>query len=219
MVSAVFLLLVLLAMPLAAVLSQRQLRREPDAQAIPSHRALSTQAIVIHAVLMASALAAAYSQSLSLNWYAAPELRLILIAIGLVIAFCYLAHIEARLSTNSTDPVRIALRKQPLDGLWLTATCSAAVAEEYVYRGVLFLLLLVVMPMPLAALISALAFALGHLSQGWRGALYGLAFALSMQLLFVLSGALLIPMVSHLCYDLCVSYMARGRKADLAGQA
>ena len=86
---------------------------------------------------------------------------------------------------------------------------AAAVAEEVAYRGVLFVLLAEFVTPLLAALISATAFGLAHLAQGPRGALASAGFGLAMQGLFVLGGPLLLPMLTHLGYDLAVAWLGR----------
>lgn len=84
---------------------------------------------------------------------------------------------------------------------------GAGISEEVAYRGFLIYYLSTYLPQlntPEKVVLSALVFGLGHLYQGWKGAigtgLGGLVFAV----LYVSTGSLLIPMVVHAVLDLRV---------------
>lgn len=96
------------------------------------------------------------------------------------------------------------------------AILAAAVAEEAAYRGVLMAILWYSLGNPwLAALISALAFALSHWAQGAKSGVAIFAIALVMQALVALTGTLVLAMAVHALYDFAAGYLiARQAAAD-----
>ena len=202
-----FLLLVLVLLPLAALASARATPTDP--QRLPDVAALHRQALIVHWVLAGAALATAATADLPLVWVTTPTPAAWLLAVLVVIGFLALSQLEARRSRPS--PLREAFRAQPLDRWTLLVSLSAAISEELVYRGVLVLVLQAMLPLWAALAISAGAFACGHLAQGWRGALLAAGFALAMQGLLWFSGALLLPILAHLAYDLGAALIARRR--------
>ncbi len=100
--------------------------------------------------------------------------------------------------------------------LWTAVSVSAGVAEELAYRGVFFAILAPIVGVPGATLLTALAFAAGHLAQGWQAAPVVFAFAVGFQLLVLASGTLVIAMAVHAVYDL-IAGLAIGRLAEREG--
>ena len=98
---------------------------------------------------------------------------------------------------------------------WVLLSVSAGIGEELLYRGFLLHFLLGEWPsgfqpgVPQALLSSALAFALAHLYQGWRGMLSATAMGLVFGLLAVGTGSLVLPIVLHIVIDLQVLWMYR----------
>jgi uncharacterized protein len=105
-------------------------------------------------------------------------------------------------------------------GWWVAISITAGIGEEFVYRGVLFLLLLNLMGEPWsAALISAAIFAVTHLVQGALGAAVIFIFALAFHGLVFLSGDLYAAMAVHAIYDLLaglyIGFVVRRRRGDM----
>lgn len=100
--------------------------------------------------------------------------------------------------------------------LWAGVSVSAGVAEELAYRGVLFAILAPIVGVPGGILLTALAFAAGHLAQGWQAAPVVFAFAVGFQLLVLASGTLVIAMAVHAAYDL-IAGLAIGHLAERDG--
>jgi len=89
--------------------------------------------------------------------------------------------------------------------LWMGALTVVAVAEEFAYRGVLFVLIRDLSGSgAVAAFSSAAAFGLAHLAQGWTGAALSGLFGLAFQAVAVLSGGLGLAIAAHFVYDLSV---------------
>jgi membrane protease YdiL (CAAX protease family) len=86
---------------------------------------------------------------------------------------------------------------------WVVVSLLAGVSEEMTWRGVQPTLLAAALGSPLAGvLLSATAFGVAHMTQGWRTAAIVCVFALSFQMLVWLSGALYLAMAVHLAYDI-----------------
>ena len=196
--------------PLLAWNSYRYLAVETESEDTSQHsNALAIQALVVHGVVAGLAAVAAASAQLHFIWLSRPTVAAVLVGLLIVVVFTYIAVLEAKRPLSTRDGVRAKLRSAGLSKPWIAAMLVAAVAEEYAYRGVLFGVLEAHVPSSAAWVIAAGAFGLGHLSQGARGAVLATAFAASMQLLFLVSGALLVPIVCHLIYDLAVSFYGR----------
>jgi membrane protease YdiL (CAAX protease family) len=85
---------------------------------------------------------------------------------------------------------------------WIAVSLSAGFAEEIAYRGVLFGILYHWIPnWWAAALLCAVAFALGHAIQGWKSALIIFVMSVVVQGLVWYTGTLYVAMVAHAIYD------------------
>ena len=100
-------------------------------------------------------------------------------------------------------------------GWWVGVSAAAAVGEEVTYRGVLYLIFLMLTGSGwLAALFSALLFAGGHAFQGGWSVVIIFGFALVFQGLAFKSGSLYVSMLTHFLYDVAagLSYSKLGRE-------
>ena len=105
--------------------------------------------------------------------------------------------------------------------LWAPVSLLAGSAEEIAYRGVaVFLLSRWTGSVALAVILSAAAFGLAHMTQGGRAVLRLVFIAVTMQLVFFLTGTLYLPMLVHALYDLLlgVMFLWMNRKAAGAPQ-
>jgi len=92
-------------------------------------------------------------------------------------------------------------------GLWIGVSLMAGVAEETVYRGVLYVLLLTVTRSPWAAAgLSALIFAGNHAVQSNRSMVIIFLFSLLFQALALWSGALYAGMLAHVVFDVIAGF-------------
>lgn len=97
--------------------------------------------------------------------------------------------------------------------MWVVACIVAAFCEEYVYRGVLFQMMMAQTNgiWIAAALLSSIIFAFGHGTQGEKAILQIIPFALGFHFLVYISGGLLLPMIVHFIYNVLVELLF-GRK-------
>ena len=91
--------------------------------------------------------------------------------------------------------------------LWSCVSLAAGIGEELTYRGVLYVLLTRLTGSAWAgALLSALIFAGGHAFQSGLSMLIIFCFALTFQALALWTGALYVPMLAHVLYDLIAGF-------------
>lgn len=90
---------------------------------------------------------------------------------------------------------------------WIVISLTAGFAEEIAYRGVLFgILFYWIGSWWAAALLSAVAFALGHAIQGWKGVLIIFVMSVIFQGLVWYTGTLYVAMVVHAVYDIIAGF-------------
>lgn len=92
---------------------------------------------------------------------------------------------------------------------WLVTIAIAAFCEEYIYRGVLFHVILsdIGGNAWIAALLSAVVFGFGHATQGEKAVLTIIPFAMVFQLIVYLSGGLLLAMITHFIYNAAIDLL------------
>lgn len=98
---------------------------------------------------------------------------------------------------------------------WIAVAVLAGIFEEITWRGVQAGLLgNLTRSLLLAALLSSISFAVGHVVQGWRTAAVIVIFALGFHFLVWLSGSLYVPMAVHVVYDITagISYGRLGKE-------
>jgi membrane protease YdiL (CAAX protease family) len=204
-----FLVFAGIALPFAAgafALGERR-RRDAAAEAYgPSRVQLYAQALITHAVLLGTAVAAARLESVTLFPSASIAGRDVVAAIGTLVAVLAIGE----LSWRSRSPAererlwvrRIVPRTRAERRMWLLVSAGAAVAEEVAYRGVFVAFAAAVTgSLSVAVIASAIAFAAVHAPQGLAGVGYVLVIALLHQALVLATGTLLLAIVVHFAYD------------------
>jgi membrane protease YdiL (CAAX protease family) len=90
--------------------------------------------------------------------------------------------------------------------LWVLAVLVAAFCEEFIYRGVLYQIILQQTDGIIwaATLLAAIVFGFGHGTQGERAVLQIIPFAIGFHILAIMSEGLLLPMIVHFIYNICV---------------
>ncbi|HVT03043.1 MAG TPA: CPBP family intramembrane glutamic endopeptidase [Thermoanaerobaculia bacterium] len=100
--------------------------------------------------------------------------------------------------------------------LWIGVCAAAAISEEATYRGVLFAVTeTMARSWWIAAVITALIFALAHLIQGWKSTVVVAIFGFAFQLLVLQSGGLYMAMIVHFLYDLITGFYLGPRAARM----
>lgn len=196
-------------LPYVSWTSYRHLSKEIPQDELPSSRALAVQALIVHGIVFALAFACFKANQLDISGYSEVDFFTGLVALVVLVAALFVAIVQARRALGPKDALRKKLREQGITALGLVTMVTAAVIEEFAYRGVLYMLMDQVMSGILAAVISAVLFGLSHFSQGSQGAIIGVCFALAMQYLCILSGALFLAVVVHFLYDLGVSLLGK----------
>jgi membrane protease YdiL (CAAX protease family) len=97
--------------------------------------------------------------------------------------------------------------------MWVLAVVVAAFCEEYIYRGVLYHVVLTHTEGSIWAsvLLSAVVFGFGHGTQGEKAIIQIIPFAIGFHVMAILSNGLLLPMIVHFVYNISVELLF-GRK-------
>jgi membrane protease YdiL (CAAX protease family) len=98
--------------------------------------------------------------------------------------------------------------------LWILRFLVGAFAEEFWRAFCLFALKSRGHSLPLAVIITALAFGAGHLSLGVWGALGVATFGIAAALLFLLTGSLLVTYPAHFIVNVCGMYWVRRARRE-----
>ena len=131
------------------------------------------------------------------------------LALVLVIALVTVMRPEWRRKVEARD--RRVYLVTPLDAtdrvLWVAICVSAGVLEEVTYRGVLFWVgSQLTGSIIVGALISAVAFGVGHAVQGWKAAGLVTLLGLGFQSIVIATGTLYVAMTVHIAYDLIAGW-------------
>lgn len=204
-----------LIIPVGAWVSGRQIGRRP----LPPRKPYFRSVILQQLAFLTISLGVAWHLGIPVLGEFRPTLPGVAAAAGLFLA----AVLGLRPAWNRQ--VQAADRRvhlvAPRDGverrLWAGVSLAAGVGEEISYRGVLFALLVAVTgSVWLAVALASVAFGLGHLVQGWRGAAIVTGFAAGFHGLVLLTGSLHLAILVHVAYDI-VAGLSYGRLADAAG--
>lgn len=220
-----YLFVLLIVVPHGAIRSWKVLGtgRPPDpARAVISRRTILRQSIVNLGIL--GVLTWLTAATLDFAPLARPprfgvrEILIGIAAFGLTLAASWLA----RIARPESERDKLAIYQwMPQDGperaLFVVSALLAGLVEEAAYRGVLVTILAGSLgSVPAAALISALAFAVGHAVQGWQSGIVVFAVALVMQGTVWLTDTLLVAMVVHAVFDVIAGIRAGNTARKLA---
>ena len=171
---------------------------------IPRH-AMFVQVIALQAFIFALGWAAGRENKIPLFLQPPEPIRAWLAA--LIVLVVMVTALKVRWKSREDSQKRRLYSMLPQTrgefSLFVVVCIAAGVAEEAVYRGLLPILLTrATRNIPLAIVISAVAFALAHAVQGWRAVLSIFLIALGAQALVMFSESLVPAMVMHASYDL-----------------
>lgn len=223
--SLLFMILVAAGLPLLSALSYRNLRQleEEDAQVQLAKTPIYLQSMALQLGLALIAFFAARNGKLTIRF----DSQFTWITIGAAVLFVALALGLAWYSQkNNREKDESTLHHLLPDTwrdriIWFLAVAVAAFCEEYVYRGVLYELLLEQTGnwWWLAALLSAIVFGFGHGTQGEKAILQIIPFALGFHALVYLSKGLLLPMIAHFVYNISVELLFGKQIKQQAGKS
>jgi membrane protease YdiL (CAAX protease family) len=203
-----------LLIPLGAWHSRRRMARGP----LPPRVPYFISVLVQQAAFLGIALAVAGALDLELFAPYRPDPLDATLGLGFLAAAIVLLRpawrrqVERRERFVALVAPRTALER----ALWIGVSVGAGVGEEIAYRGVFVAILAPALGLPAAVGLAALAFALGHLAQGWRAGPVVLAFALGFHALVLATGTLVVAIVVHIAYDI-VAGLTYGRLAERYG--
>jgi membrane protease YdiL (CAAX protease family) len=209
-----FLVWLLVLLPWLAVNSARHLRRvkaDPGSTPLPPRTRIFAGTLIMLGILLFLSWLTARQAGFDL--FALPVFGAREAAVGAATFLVYLLLRQVSRALRTPEerrkmPVYALLpRTAPEWNMYVATSIAAGVAEEAAYRGVAMLLLtpLLGSAWP-AALVSATAFALGHILQQWKSVVVIFAMALAMHALVALTGTLVIGMVVHAAYDLFAGF-------------
>ncbi|HEY2375703.1 MAG TPA: CPBP family intramembrane glutamic endopeptidase [Gemmatimonadaceae bacterium] len=213
--SAVFVLVVLVFMPIAAVRS-RSIIAGGRGRAAPRRSDLLTRALLVQLLLFIFAFFVARTEGMALWSWTGLRLGTIAIAAGALTLLLSVGALSWHLRTP--DERRSLWMRHLLPqttrqwALWLVVSLAAGIAEETAYRGVLVVLLAsATASFIVAVLLSAAAFAVAHYPQGAKSMGWVFAIGLVMQAVVAATGTLYVAMGVHAVYDVTAAISARGR--------
>lgn len=204
-----FLLLVVVAMPWLSFVSFKNIHalEAADATMRISKRSVYLQSVVMQTGLCIAAYFTAQSEGITINLSGLFNWKTILAGIAFLAVALTVAGWSQKNKSNKESTLRHILPENSTDRIfWIMAVLFAAFCEEYIYRGVLYQIMMQQTneSIYLSAIISAVVFSFGHGTQGEKAIVQIIPFALGFHLLVYLSGGLLIPMIVHFIYNTSV---------------
>ena len=217
--SLVFLLYLLVLLPWLAIRSARRLREAREAQEASAGQpvqVLPRERIWIGTIVMLALLlwmAWIVGSSFGYPFFAMPALGIregLAALAALVVCFALRSISRALRSEDERRKMTVyflAPRTSREWALWTLTVVLASVSEEIAYRGVgMSILWFSLGNAWAAALICAVAFALGHWTQGWKSGLAIFFLALTMHGLVAYTGTLVLAILVHAVYDFVAGY-------------
>lgn len=179
------------------------------------------QSMLMQIILCVLAYFAARSEKIDIPFkssYTTASIGAAVALIGIALGIAWLSQRFSKEKDEST--LHHILPDNNMERLvWILACVVAAFCEEYIYRGVLFQMIMgyVENTWWLAAALSAVVFAFGHGTQGEKAIIQIIPFAIGFQFLVYLSGGLVLPMIAHFIYNILVELLFGGKIKKEAG--
>lgn len=192
-------------LPYAAL---RQVYKKSD-KPLPPKAKLRVSVIITLAMLGFIALCTAYLLNLSVFPVWRPSLLEIGAGVGLLV-FWLAARLALLnwLRKGRNEERRLLPETWDELPMWGVISLSAGFFEEIVYRGVLYQVVAVYTGSPLlAGFFTSLSFAIVHIRQRWRAALFIFFLAAAFQTYVVWVGNLYMAMIVHAAYDFIVGIL------------
>lgn len=220
--SLLFMIIIAAGLPFLTAQSYKNIRKMETEMAgmqlakIPVY----LQSVVMQVVLCVLAFFAARSEELTISFKSSFTFKPVIAAVVLIVIALFIAWLSQKFSNEKDEGSTLhhILPDTNLERIvWILACVVAAFCEEYIYRGVLFQMILgyVENTWWIAAVLSAVVFAFGHGTQGEKAIIQIIPFAIGFQFLVWMSGGLLLPMIAHFIYNVLVELLFGDKiKAD-----
>jgi membrane protease YdiL (CAAX protease family) len=207
-VTRYFLVIVLVFVPVSGIVGYFRIR---SGKPLRPKRQRYRVIIVVQFIILVITLLAARREGIELlgRQWGSPEIWLITAGyMGLIIWRGRRAW--AKMSADRMEKARRLLPDDPsLMRLWVGIAAMAGISEECAYRGLAYQLLVRMTLSPvLAVLICVICFAIGHMTQGWRGVLGTFLIALIFHGLVFLTNSLYLAIAFHAAFNLIVGSIA-----------
>lgn len=209
--ATIFLAAIGIGFPLLAYQSKKKL----DAGLVLPKLAFYAETIVLQVGLLVWGLFVARREDLVLFRPIADEPRAMLLSAAALATALGAMLLFVRFSRQTTRE-RLAMLVPSTQNerfVWVGVSAAAAIGEEVVYRGVMVALLERLTGSWWTAMaISAAAFALAHIVQGWRSVGFIVLFAVVFHLLVLTTGSLAPAVVVHFLYDVITGFILGRRQ-------
>ncbi len=212
--SLLFMIIIAAGLPFLTAQSYKNIRKmEAEMEGMQLAKIpVYMQSVVMQLILGVLAFFAARSEEITISFKSSFTFQSIAAAVALIALALLIAWLSQRFSKEKDDSSTLhhILPDTNLERLvWILACVVAAFCEEYIYRGVLFQMIggYVENTWWIAAVLSAIVFAFGHGTQGEKAIIQIIPFAIGFQLLVLLSGGLLLPMIAHFIYNVLVEIL------------
>jgi membrane protease YdiL (CAAX protease family) len=208
-----FMLIIIAGMPLLAAISYRNIKtlesQETDLQL--SKAPIYFQSMVMQAGVCWLAYYVAKQEGIHISLsgvYSFYTIGASVLFLTIALSFAFFA--QRFKDKNKESTLQYLLPQNSRERLlWILAVIVAAFCEEYMYRGVLYQLMLIHTEGKIwaAVLLSAIIFGFGHGTQGEKAILQIIPFAIGFHVLAIFSGGLLLPMIVHFIYNISVELL------------
>jgi membrane protease YdiL (CAAX protease family) len=142
------------------------------------------------------------------------DLSFLNLAAGVI--FLFLAIIILNIISNivgyyglfQAEDIRYLLPRTPLEkGFWIVLSLSAGITEEICFRGyVITRMARITGSVWPGAVLGAISFGIGHLYQGWGGAVMIMIYGFLFSLLFLARGSLIPCIIAHALQDMLAAF-------------
>jgi membrane protease YdiL (CAAX protease family) len=203
-----FLFLVFIFVPVSGIVGYYRIR---SGKALRPKRQRYRVMIVMQFLILLITLSAAREQGIELLGRTWGDPLIWLFTAGYVTFLAVrVRHAWSKMTAERLEKARRLLPDEPsLMRLWVGVAASAGISEECAYRGLAYRLLLIMgFSSWLALLVCVTTFAIGHMTQGWRGVLGTFVLALLFHSLVFLTHSLYLAIVVHAVYNLVVGVIA-----------
>ncbi len=211
--SLLFIIIIAAGLPFLTALSYKNIKKmEEELEGAQIAKIpVYLQSMLMQVVLCVLAYFAARSEEIKFSLNSEFTVKSIAASAGLIILALSLAWISQKFSKDKDEStLHHILPDTAMERLiWVLACVVAAFCEEYIYRGVLFNMIMSYTEniWIAAALLSAIVFAFGHGTQGEKAIIQIIPFAIGFQFLAWISGGLLLPMIAHFIYNILVELL------------